>query len=180
MHFTGSVADVSIDFKTNKPKITFLINERSALEQIDEIKDLEKLKIEAKKYRNKRSLDANAYAWVLIDKLAEKLHIKKIDVYREAIKERGVKVVVPIIDEAVERFVSEWEKKGDGWICQTSKSKLNGYTNVTAYYGSSVYDSKEMSNLIEILVMDCKDQGIETLPQNELNSLLNEWGNKNE
>ena len=61
MRFTGTISDVSIDFKTNKPKITFIMNERAALAELDEIKDLDKLSVEAKKYRKKRSLDANAY-----------------------------------------------------------------------------------------------------------------------
>lgn len=66
MKFTGTVSDVSIDFKTQKPKITFIVNEKSALSELDEIKDLGKLSIEAKKYRQKRSLDANSYCWLLI------------------------------------------------------------------------------------------------------------------
>ena len=66
MKFTGTVSDVSIDLKTQKPKITFIVNEKSALSELDEIKDLDKLSIEAKKYRQKRSLDANSYCWLLI------------------------------------------------------------------------------------------------------------------
>ena len=60
MQFTGQVTDISIDFKTNKPKVTFLVNEKETLNQIDEIRNIEKLVVEAKKYRAKRSLDANA------------------------------------------------------------------------------------------------------------------------
>ena len=76
---TGKLIDTSIDINTRKPKVTFLLNE-NAFDEINEIKDIEKLKIEAKKYRNKRSLDANAYCWVLIGKLAEKINIKDIEV----------------------------------------------------------------------------------------------------
>lgn len=176
MQFTGTVADVSIDFKTNKPKITFLINEREALEQVDEIKDLDKLKIEAKKYRKQRSLDANAYCWVLIGKLAEKLNIKNIDVYKKAIREVGVYEVIPIKNEAVERYIEVWQDNGLGWVCEKFPSKLEGFTNVKAYYGSSVYDTKEMSRLIDNIVTECKEQGIETMSQNELDSLVKEWG----
>lgn len=95
MKFTGTVSDVSIDLRTNKPKITFIMNERTALAELDEIKDLDKLSVEAKKYRKKRSLDANAYCWVLINKLAEKLNLKPIEVYRKAIYEVGVREIVP-------------------------------------------------------------------------------------
>lgn len=176
---TGKLIDASIDIITRKPKVTFLLNE-NAFEQIDEIKDVEKLKIEAKKYRNKRSLDANAYCWVLIGKLAEKLNMKDIEVYRKAISEVGVYEVLPIKDEAVERFAETWKNNGLGWICEKFKSRLDGYTNVKAYYGSSAYDSKEMSRLIDNIITECKEQGIETMTPNELESLIMEWGNKNE
>lgn len=175
MQFIGKVADVSIDFKTNKPKITFLITEMKVLEQIDEIRELDKLRIEAKKYRNKRSLDANAYAWVLIGKLAEKLDMKNKEVYRECIKDAGVYEVIPVKNEALERFMSVWGDNGDGWICETFPSKLEGFTNVKAFYGSSVYDSKEMTRLINCIVEECHKQGIETEPQEYIDSLLKEW-----
>ena len=76
MKFTGTVSDVSIDFKTQKPKITFIVNEKSALSELDEIKDLDKLSVEAKKYRQKRSLDANCYAWLLIRKTCREIEFK--------------------------------------------------------------------------------------------------------
>lgn len=175
MKFTGQLADVSIDFKTNKPKVTFIVNERSALESLDEIKDLDKLSIEAKKYRKKRSLDANSYCWLLIGKLAEKLNLKPLDVYRKAIIEVGVYEVVPIKDEAVERYIEVWQDNGLGWLCETMKSKLDGYTNVIAWYGSSVYNSKEMSKLVDNIVEECQEHGIETLPPQELESMKASW-----
>lgn len=175
MQFTGTLADISIDFKTNKPKITFLINEKESLKQIEEIKDAEKLKIEAKKYRKQRSLDANAYCWVLIGRLSEKLNVPNIDIYKKAIREIGVYEVIPIKTEAVDRYIEIWQGNGLGWICEQFPSKLEGYTNVKAYYGSSVYDTKEMSRLIDNIVTECKEQNIETLSQNEIDSLVKEW-----
>lgn len=175
MRFTGQVSDVSIDFKNGKPKITFIMNERTALAELDEIKDLDKLSVEAKKYRQKRSLDANAYCWVLINKLAEKLNLKPIEVYRKAIYEIGVREVIPVKNEAVERYKEVWESNGLGWLCETVPSKLNGYTNVVAWYGSSVYDSKEMSRLVDNIVEECKSQNIETLTPAELEALKGTW-----
>lgn len=175
MKFTGTVSDVSIDLKTNKPKITFIMNERIALAELDEIKNLDKLSVEAKKYRKKRSLDANAYCWVLIDELAEKLNIKPVEVYRKAIYEVGVREIVPVKNEAVERYKDVWQNKGLGWLCETVPSKLNGYTNVIAWYGSSVYDNKEMSRLVDNIVEECKLQNIETLPPAELERLKEAW-----
>lgn len=175
MKFTGTISDVSIDFKTQKPKITFIMNEKSALSELDEIKDLDKLSIEAKKYRQKRSLDANSYSWLLIGKLAEKLNLKPIEVYRKAIYEVGVRDIVPIKNEAVERYKEVWQDNGIGWICETMPSKLDGYTNVIAWYGSSVYDNKEMSRLVDNIVEECKLQNIETMTPAELESLKEAW-----
>ena len=175
MRFTGQVSDVSIDFKSGKPKITFIMNERTALAEIDEIKDLDKLSVEAKKYRKKRSLDANAYCWVLINKLAEKLNLKPIEVYRKAIYEIGVREVIPVKNEAVDRYKEVWQNNGLGWLCETVPSKLNVYTNVIAWYGSSVYDSKEMSRLVDGIVDECKLQNIETMTPAELKRLKEAW-----
>lgn len=175
MRFTGQVSDVSIDFKSGKPKITFIMNERTALAEIEEIKDLDKLSVEAKKYRKKRSLDANAYCWVLINKLAEKLNLKPIEVYRKAIYEIGVREIIPVKNEAVARYKEVWQNNGLGWLCETVPSKLNGYTNVIAWYGSSVYDSKEMSRLVDSIVDECKLQNIETMTPAELKRLKEAW-----
>lgn len=161
MKLQGKLSDVSIDYTTKKPKLTFLIN--NSINSLEEIENVDLLDIEAKKHRNKRSLDANAYCWVLLGKLAEKMNIKTVDVYKMAIKDIGVYEVVPIKNEAVEKFVQAWSKNGIGWVCEViGESKINGYTNLKVYYGSSSYDAKEMSRLIDSIVEDCKMQGIPT------------------
>lgn len=115
------------------------------------------------------------YAWELMGKLAETSKTTKETVYKKAIRDVGVYEVVPIKDEALERFMTSWSKNGLGWICETTKSKLEGFTNVLAYYGSSAYDTAEMSRLIDWIVEECKLQNIETKPKNELESLVKEW-----
>lgn len=132
-------------------------------------------KYEVKEYKEKRSLDSNAYAWTLLGKLQDKLHIAKEDIYKSLIKEIGSYEVIPVRDEAVERFRQAWSKNGLGWITETTKSKLEGFTNVIAYYGSSSYNTSEMSRLIELIVQECRQQGIETKTQQEIDSLLKTW-----
>lgn len=175
MQCTGTIKDISMDFKTKLPQVTLLLNEKGTLEQVEMLKELKKLSVEIKKYRRKRSLDANAYAWELIGKLALETNLTDIEVYRQQIGKAGVYEVLPIKNNAVDRFVDAWSKKGLGWICETFESKIEGYTNVRAFYGSSVYDSKEMSRLIESIKIDCKLYGIETKSDEEINRLLNEW-----
>lgn len=175
MKSVGTIEDISIDYKTQKPKILITLNERESLSGLEELKE-DKLSIEIKKYRNKRSLDANAYMWVLISKLEEKVNISKDVIYKDAIKNIGVYEVIPVKNEAVERFIEAWTKNGLGWVCETTKSKLEGYTNVLAYYGSSTYDTAEMSRLIDLIVQECKQLNIETMSKEELNSLIESWG----
>lgn len=132
--------------------------------------------VEIKKYRKRRSLDANAYAWVLIDRLAEKLHMTKIDVYRELIRNiGGVSQTVCVQDKAVQDLISGWSHNGLGWFAETMPSKLSGCTNVILYYGSSSYDSAQMSSLLDLLIDDCKAQGIETTTPEELAKYKEEW-----
>ena len=141
----------------------------------DDLKDLP-VNVEIKKAANKRSRDANALAWVLIDKLSEKTHIGKTEIYRNAIREiGGVSELVCVQDKAVERLRSGWEKNGIGWQTEVATSKLPGCTNVILYYGSSTYDTAQMSRLLDLLIQECEQQGIPTL-RDEADVLLGKWG----
>ena len=134
------------------------------------------IRVDIKKWREKRSLSANAYCWVCIDKLAEKLNVGKTDIYRAAIREiGGVSTTVCVKDVAVDALVSAWQERGIGWIAEKHDSKLAGCTNLTLYYGSSVYDTKQMSQLIDRLIDECKEFGIETMPPAELAALKESW-----
>lgn len=134
---------------------------------------------EFKERRKKRSLDANAYCWVLIGQLASKLRITPLEVYWEAIRAIGGNYyVTPIKNEAVAHYKRIWESHGIGWICkEMGDSKLDGYTNVISYYGSSEYDTRQMSRLIDLIVTECKEQGIETAAPREIALLKEGWEN---
>jgi hypothetical protein len=134
--------------------------------------------LEVKEHRKKRSLDANAYAWVLINKLAEVMRIPPVEVYRQAIQDiSGNSEVLPIKEEAVEQFKQAWSCHGLGWICKDmGRSRIPGYHNLMVYYGSSVYTVQQMNALIENLVQDCKALDIEVMSERERSLLLEEWG----
>jgi len=133
------------------------------------------VRVEIKKWRKKRSLDANAYAWVLIDKIAQATGIPKTEVYRQAIREiGGVSDIVAVPDNAVEKFREGWSKQGIGWQTEILDSKP-GYKRIVVYYGSSTYDTKQMSALIDSLVQDAQALGIETLPPAEIARLNSQW-----
>ena len=130
-----------------------------------------------KEHRKKRSLDANAYAWVLIGKLADAMRIPPTVVYNNAIQNIGGNYeIIPIRDEAVEKFKEVWTKQGLGWPCvDMGPSKIQGYRNLRAYYGSSTYDTRQMSQLIEALIQDCKALDIETLSEEKLSAMMGGW-----
>lgn len=139
--------------------------------------DRDKL-FEIKEYKEhkKRSLDANAYCWVLLQKIADKLGSSKEEIYRRIIKQKGTFEIIPIKNEAVDTFISAWQEHGLGWICEVLRtSKLDGFKNVIAYYGSSTYDTKQMAYFIDYIVEEAKELGIETMTPNELESLKNSW-----
>jgi hypothetical protein len=168
--------NVSFTAKGN-PIITLELNERiPALKMVDELHD-EKVSIKIGKFKKKRSLDANAYCWVLISKLAEKLKIPKTDIYRQAIKEIGGNCdTVCVQDKAVASLCDGWERNGLGWQTETTPSKIDGCTNVVLYYGSSTYDVSQMSLLVNFILEECRLQGIEVKSKEEIDSLLSQWG----
>lgn len=138
--------------------------------------DIPKYDLRIEKKQKKRSLDANAYLWVLIGKLAEKLHITPEEVYRQHIIDTAAYYIQPVRDDTLERWIDIWQSKGTGWIVEVmGASKNKGWTNCKNYYGSSVYDSREMSFLIDEVVKECKEQGIETMTPEEIEKLKAAW-----
>ena len=131
---------------------------------------------EIKEYREKRSLNANAYFWVLITKLAVKLNIPKIELYREFIRGIGDNFFIMLGKTSEVKSVSEsWSHNGLGWITEDLGSCDDEYSYVMFYKGSSTYDTKQMSNLIELAVTECKEQGIETKTPDEIARMVSLW-----
>ncbi|XVG95841.1 hypothetical protein ACGCUP_01010 [Eubacteriales bacterium KG125] len=140
----------------------------------DETKDFD---ITIKKRRKRRSLDANAYFWTLCKKLAKVLKTSETDVYRKMISEVGVYETIVIKDEAIKRFTDSWEHNGLGWICtvQSPCKTQRGFSYVRTYIGSSKYNTEEMARLIDNIVHECNQLGIETMTPLEIQRLKEEW-----
>lgn len=136
--------------------------------------------LEVREHRKKRSLDANAFCWMLINKLAEVMRIPPVEVYRQAIQDiSGNSEIIPIKEEAVEQFKQAWSHNGLGWIVKDmGASKIPGYRNLMVYYGSSVYSVRQMHDLIDVLVQDCKALDIDVLSGRERSLLIEQWGEK--
>lgn len=172
-----------IEFKTQKPKIAVLLNNqveitftanKSVIGALEGLDDSE-LTVSVKKYSKRRTLSQNAYLWVLLDEIGQKIGRSKIDVYKSYIKDYGIFEILPLKNEAVEGFKNKWGKNGLGWFCEDlGESKLDGFTKLIAYYGSSTYDSKEMTRLIDAVVNDANGLGISTLTLKDIMLLKNE------
>jgi len=176
MDFIATKINIGQDFNEGTYTVTFYTRQ-SPIQMYERLKNNKEIKVEAKKKSHGRSLDANAYMWTLLRKLQESLNISKEDIYRDLIRNIGEYEIVPIKNEAVEKFCEAWSKKGIGWVTETMESKLEGYTNVITYYGSSIYDTKNMSRLIDLAIQECNQLGIETKSEEEIASLLKEWKN---
>ncbi len=147
------------------------------------LKQAKDKQFEIKEYRPKRSLDSNAYCWVLCDKIAKELSkdeniITKEKIYQDGILQIGSFEPLIIEEKAFEKFKRMWKNQGLGFLVQ-EVSRKDKCVKVHCYYGSSTYDSKEMSLLINLLVELAKSLNIETKSQAEIDSLLESWG-KNE
>lgn len=170
----GRIVDLSVSI-TGKQKLLLELDGDFRAD-FDDLHDKD-VEITVKKYRQKRSLDANGYAWVLIDKIAAKMRLPKDEVYCQHIKGLGgVSQTVCVQERAVERLVTAWSKNGLGWQAEVFPSKIAGCKNVTLYFGSSTYDTAQMSLLIDSLIDTAKSLGIETMPEEELKSLVGAYG----
>lgn len=155
MKLTGKLADISKDFITNKLKITFYINQQ--LDDFEEIENVELLDIEAKKHRNKRSLDANAYAWKIITEMADSLRRNKDEIYQDKLFEYGQVMIVPTKKgEKPDGFFKYYRFFQDGVL----NGKECDWYKVAK--GSSDFDSREMGIFIDGVVQDAKELGIVT------------------
>ena len=126
--------------------------------------------------KEKRSLNANSYYWILNGKLAKALKTSGEAIYKHHIREMKIKPdCMMMLTEAVQGFEKKWTSKHLGRFIETRASVEEGKTIVLAYYGSSDFDKTEMSILIDNCIQDCKANGIVTYDQEEVNRMVKEW-----
>lgn len=116
--------------------------------------------------------------WKLLTEYAEEKEIDAIEEYKERVKRLGIFRVSRIETKDLETFKKSWENWGTAWFCEVYDTEYLGdieFKILHLYYGSSSFNSKQMSRLVNDLVEDCKEIGIETKPQAEIDSLLKEW-----
>lgn len=175
MRLQARIESASIDAKSGESLLTLRTSETKLVRLLPELQGKE-LTVEIKDGQ-KRSLSANAYAWVLIDKLAEKTRIPKSEIYRQTIREiGGVSETVCVVKNAADKLKEVWESNGIGFQAIEEPSKLDKCVNMTLYYGSHLFDKSQMSRLLDNLIQECSLMGIDTRTPSEIANLLSLWG----
>lgn len=191
MEGKGKLAGIARNWQNGRIQLTFEF-EQDISSTIDDLKE-DVLTITAKKFRRKRSLDANAYYWQLLSKLADRLEVSKPYLHNQMLRKYGenevidgktVFLVVPDSDDGARRA----DEAETYHIKPTSEVKYGAdgtaYRTYIMLRGSSTYDTKEMSTLINGLVSDCREQGIETMPSEEFERMMamydQSWRKKHE
>ena len=169
---TGKIQGLSQDFASRRITLTLTVNEDAAAKNLyDDLNGEEKLSIKIDKYREKRSLNANAYAWKLMTEIANRVRTSKDEVYLEMLKRYGQSEIISVLAHIpIKEYVKYCEEAGE--------SKLNGklFKHYKVYKGSSEFDSREMSIFIDGIVSDAKELGIQTMTPNEIAKLKSLWG----
>lgn len=178
MDLTGRIVDMSLDFTTRHPKIVLQLNE-DATEGLQELSRLDKLTICIKKWRRKRSLDANAYYWALLTKMSGRLGTSKEELHNLMLSRYGQ---IDRDDEGNAIIFSllssiDISKRYDLHAKPVGNGTVNGkmFTHYVLLKGSHLYDTAEMSRLIDGAVGEAKELGIETLTPGELERMKSAW-----
>lgn len=181
METTGKLVDVTMDILNRKLNVTFQIDTKP-MEELNTLGELDAIDIIAKKHRQKRSLDANAYFHVLVGKIADtmnppisKTRAKNILIGRygqQELLDNGAPAILKTnlsVDQMLEQEFLH---------CYPCGCKIENGTEVVfykVYRPSRTLDSKEMSILIDGTVQECKMLGIETIPPLELERMVSKW-----
>ena len=172
MILTGRITGALIDFATGKPKLELSVNEINDFKQlVDDLKDREKLSIDIKQHREKRSLNANNYAWKLITEIADVLRASKDELYLLMLKRYGQSELISVLSHIpIEHYVKYFEEAGE--------STLNGklFKHYRVYKGSSEFDSREMAIFIDGIISEAKELGIQTETPNQIAEMKARWG----
>ena len=139
---------------------------------ISEILSYEKpLVVKIEKVKKKRSLDSNAYCWVLIGQIADILRASKEEIYFNMLKNYGQSTVVSVLSEInVTGFFKYYEEFGKGEV------KGKDFTHYKVYKGSSEFDTKEMAILIDGVISEAQELGIDTRTPEEVEKMKALWG----
>lgn len=158
MKARGLLKDIKYSYKSEHPEVTFVV--RADAETMEKYIDKD-LDIEIKIHREHRSNDANAMFWACIGELAAAHHTDNWSVYLLMIERYGVFVPLATVPEAVPKMKAMWR------VVKVIGER-NGMVEMLCFYGSSTYDSKEFSRLLEGVISEMKECGLDLPPSGDI------------
>ena len=169
---SGKIQGLALDFGTRRATLTLSINEEAAAKNLfDDLHETEKLSIKIDKYREKRSLNANNYAWKLLTEIGNRLRASKEEVYLAMLKQYGQSEIISVLSHIpIKEYVKYCEEAGE--------SILNGklFKHYKVYKGSSEFDTREMSIFLDGVVSEAQELGIQTETPDQIAQLKSLWG----
>lgn len=157
-------------------EITFCTKDIQEVDRFFNKSENKPVSVDFKVIRERRSQNANSYMWHLADEIAKVIRSTREEVYRSAIREVGVYHDGAFQIKDLEAIKRAWESNGVGWFTEDFDSKLEGCRKVRFYHGSSLYDTKEMSRLIDYIVSEAKELDIETMTTDQIEQMKQQWG----
>jgi hypothetical protein len=172
--FSGEVQKVYQDYETGKYQVVLSINESMSVinELINHLTNKTKIRVSIKKWREKRSLDANGLLWHCLGQIAESLHTDKWEVYLLMLKRYGKYTYICVKPHMVEQMKKQWRE------CEVvGEVDINGQKAVQmlCYFGSSTYDTKEFSVLLDGVISEMKEMGLDVPLSKDMQRALEQW-----
>lgn len=169
---SGKIQGLGIDFATHTAMLTLTINEEQKAKNLfNELRKVEKLSIKIDKYKEKRSLNANNYAWKLLTEIGNVLRANKEEVYLTMLKRYGQSEIISVLAHIpIHEYVKYCE--------EADESTLNGklFKHYRVYKGSSEYDTREMSIFLDGVVSEAQELGIPTETPDQIAKMKGLWG----
>lgn len=171
METIARIKDVFRDWQTGKLVISFYVDAEIS-EELQNLTLCERLRLRFEKYREKRSRNANNLMWDCIGEIAKDQGTDKWDVYLLMLKRYGVFTYVCIPPGAVEMTKKQWRE------CEEiGEIRINGRKAVQmlCYFGSSTYNTKQFSVLLNGIISEMKEMGLNTPTSGEMRRSLEQW-----
>lgn len=167
MEFKCRIADVIQSIFTKTVKLTLEIEAKPS--DVEKLLDKD-LRCTLKQWREKRSTDANAYCWRLITEIANATRLSKDEVYLQMLKDYGQSEIISMISAADPNgYFKYFEELGKGYV------QGKEFTHYKIYKGSSEYDTREMSILIDGIIREAEALNIPTITPKEAERLKEMW-----
>ena len=176
MQTKGTIKSISISFPSKNAAVTFEV--AAAPEEVEKYQGKE-LDISFDQHREKRSLSANAYFHTLTDKLRQAVNISMAECKNHLIASYGQILYLgeqqAVIKSNIPPDMMYQNEYLHTWLVKVGEDGTYFYR---VYRGSSTYDTKEMSQLIDGTIQECKAVGIETMNPKQLKVILDMWDRK--